>query len=286
MLSADLEGAAADQLGVRPSVVEAIALKTLFYLGEASVQELADRMHIGPYVVEGIFQRMRKDMLMQALGLTDGGHRVNLTSAGRTRAAELLSIDQYVGPVPVSLADYIERLKSQTVRDIVVHPPDVAEAFRDLVLDNAMLAQVGTAVTSGRAIFLYGPPGSGKTTIAEKMSELFRKEAVWIPYAVEIDGQMITVFDDHVHERVEGRRRAPRRHPLGAAGARASWSAASSRSTCSTSSSTRSRRSTRRRSRCGRTTAFSSSTTSAASASRRPTCSTAGSCRSIGASTI
>jgi MoxR-like ATPase len=204
MLSADLDGTAAEQLGVRRSVVEGLALKTLFYLGEATVQELAERMHIAPYIVEGIFQRLKKDMLMQATGLSDGGHRVNLTSAGRTRATELLSIDQYVGPTPVSLADYVERLKSQTVRDIVVHPPDVAEAFRDLVLDDGILSQIGTAIISGRAIFLYGPPGTGKTTIAEKMSEIFRKETVWIPYAVEIDGQMITVFDDHVHERVEG----------------------------------------------------------------------------------
>ena len=204
MLSADLEGTAAEGLGVRRSVVEGLALKTLYYLGDATIQELADHLHVAPFIVEGVFQRLRKDQLMQAIGLAAGGHRVNLTSAGRTRATELLGVDQYVGPTPVSFADYVERLKGQTVRDIVVHPADVAEAFRELVLDEATLAQLGTSVVSGRAIFLYGPPGSGKTTVAEKLSELFRKESIWVPYAVEVDGQIITVFDEHVHERVEG----------------------------------------------------------------------------------
>jgi predicted ATPase with chaperone activity len=204
MLSADLEGTAAEGLGVRRSVVENLTLKTLFYLGEATIQELAEQLRIAPYIVEGVFQRLRKDQLIQAVGLAAGGHRVTLTQGGRSRALELLGVDQYVGAVPVSLADYIERVKSQTVRDIAVTPPDVTEAFRELVLDDPTLAQLGTAVVSGRAIFLYGPPGTGKTTVAEKLSDIFRKESIWLPYAIEVDGQIITVYDPHVHERVEG----------------------------------------------------------------------------------
>jgi DNA-binding MarR family transcriptional regulator len=204
VLSADLEGTAAEGLGVRRSVVESLMLKTLFYLGEASVQELAEQLRIAPYIVEGIFQRLKKDQLIQAVGLTAGGHRLNLTEQGRNRSVQLLAIDQYVGSVPVGFGDYVERVKGQSVRDIVVTASDVAESFRDMVLDEGMLAQLGTSVTSGRAIFLYGPPGTGKTTVAEKLSDLFRKESIWVPYAVEVDGQIITVFDPHVHERIEG----------------------------------------------------------------------------------
>ena len=205
MLSADLEGTAIEGLGVRRSVTEGLALKSLFYLGEATIQELADGLCIAPFIVEGIFQRLKKDQLMQAVGLSPSGHhRVNLTGAGRARAAELLSVDQYVGAVPVSLAAYIERVKSQSIRDISVTPADVKDAFKEMVLDESMLAQLGTSVISGRAIFLYGPPGTGKTTVAEHLSEIFRKESVWIPHAIEVDGQIISVFDDHVHERVEG----------------------------------------------------------------------------------
>jgi len=204
VLSADLEGTAAEGLGVRRSVVENLALKSLFYLGEATIQELAEQLRIAPYIVEGVFQRLKKDQLMQATGLAAGGHRVNLTGAGGARASELLNVDQYVGAVPVSLADYIERVKAQSVRDIVVSPADVAESFREMVLDDATLAQLGTSVISGRAIFLYGPPGTGKTTVAERLSELFRKESIWVPYAIEVDGQIITVYDPHTHEKVEG----------------------------------------------------------------------------------
>ena len=205
MLSADLEGTAIEGLGVRRSVTEGLALKSLFYLGEATIQELADGLCIAPFIVEGIFQRLKKDQLMQAVGLSPSGHhRVNLTGAGRARAAELLSVDQYVGAVPVSLAAYIERVKSQSIRDISVTPADVKDAFKEMVLDESMLAQLGTSVISGRAIFLYGPPGTGKTTVAEHLSEIFRKESVWVPHAIEVDGQIISVFDDHVHERVEG----------------------------------------------------------------------------------
>ena len=135
MLSADLEGTAAEGLGIRRSVVENLAMKTLFYLGDASVQELAEQLRVAPYIVEGIFQRLRKDQLMQAIGLAAGGHRVNLTSQGRARALELLSTDQYVGPAPVSFASYVERVKSQSVRDIVITEADAVEAFRELVLE-------------------------------------------------------------------------------------------------------------------------------------------------------
>src|SRR5689334_23635369 len=83
VLSADFDGIAAEGLGVRRSVVENLTLKTLFYLGEASIQELGEHLRIAPYIVEGVFQRLRKDQLIQAVGLAQGGHRVTLTSAGR-----------------------------------------------------------------------------------------------------------------------------------------------------------------------------------------------------------
>ena len=174
MLTPDIDGTAAEGLGVRRSVVENLTLKTLFYLGESTIHELATQLHIASFIVEGMFQRLRKDQLMQAVGLAAGGHRVTLTSAGRARAIELLGVDQYVGPVPVALNDYIERVKSQSVREVVVSHAEVVEAFRDLVLDETTLAQLGTSVISGRAIFLYGPPGTGKTTVAEALSGLFR----------------------------------------------------------------------------------------------------------------
>jgi predicted ATPase with chaperone activity len=199
----DAEGTIVEGLGIRRSLVEAITLKSLYYLGEASVQELSQQMCVSRSVVEAVFQRLRKDQLAQATGMTVGMHRMALTQAGRTRAAELLAVDSYVGPVPVSLNDYVTRVRSQSVRDIEVNPAEMQFTFKDLVLEEGTLAQLGTAVVSGRAIFLYGPAGTGKTSVAEKLSDLFRKDTVYIPYAVEVDGQIISVFDSHVHERVD-----------------------------------------------------------------------------------
>jgi predicted ATPase with chaperone activity len=197
------EGTVVEGLGIRRSLVEGLTLKTLYHLGEASLHELASQLCINRSIVDGIFQRLRKELMVQAVGMSVGVHQVTLTASGRTRAAELLALDGYVGPAPVSLTDYVNRVNSQSVRELDVHPDDVTSAFDDLVLDHGTLAQLGTAMVSGRAIFLYGPPGTGKTTVAERLSELIRRESVWIPYAVEVDGQIITVFDSHVHETVE-----------------------------------------------------------------------------------
>ena len=199
----DAEGTIIEGLGIRRSLVEALTLKTLYYLGEASVQELSQQMCVSRSVIEAIFQRLRKDQLAQATGMTVGMHRMALTQSGRTRASELLGVDSYVGPVPVSLNDYVTRVRSQSVRDIEVNPAEMQFTFKDLVLEEGTLATLGTAVVSGRAIFLYGPAGTGKTSVAEKLSDLFRKDAIYIPYAVEVDGQIISVFDSHVHERID-----------------------------------------------------------------------------------
>ena len=86
------------------------------------------------------------------------------------------------------------------MKKVSVHAPDVARAFTDLVVDNHTLRQLGTALNSGSSLFLYGPPGTGKTTIAERLSRVLAEDEVWIPHAVEVDGQIITLYDSAVHK--------------------------------------------------------------------------------------
>lgn len=197
------DGTVVEGLGIRRSLLETLTLKTLYHLGEATLHELAGELRVSRSIADALFQRLRKELLVQAVGMSVGVHRVTLTSEGRARAADALGVDSYVGPAPVSLTDYVTRVGRQGVRDLEVRQEDVATTFADLVLDPGTLAQLGTAVVSGRAIFLYGPPGTGKTTVAERLSELVRRDTVLIPYAVEVDGQIITVFDSHVHEAVD-----------------------------------------------------------------------------------
>ena len=192
-----------EETGIRKNLLEDLALKIIYLVGEIPLNELARQMGLSYKVVEELFQRLRRDQLCLVTGMTGGTHRVTTSSSGKSRALELLAQNQYVGPAPVSLDDYTERIEAQSVRGIRVTPEDVVCAFEDWVLDSTTLDQLGVAATSGRGIFLYGPTGTGKTTIAETLTRLFNEDPVWVPYAVEVDGQIITVYDPALHQRLE-----------------------------------------------------------------------------------
>ena len=195
--------ATVEQTGIRRKFLEDLALKTVYLLGEVSLRELADHMQINLRIVEELFQRLRKDQLCQVTGMTGGVHRIVTTSEGKTRAIELLTHSQYVGAVPVSLDDYISRVAAQSVRHLDVDQTHLLRSFEHLVLPKETLTQLGTAVVSGKSIFLYGPSGTGKTTVAENLWRLFTTDEIFVPHAVEIDGQVITVYDPVVHRPIE-----------------------------------------------------------------------------------
>ena len=192
---------AIDELGVRKSFLEDLALKILYVSGSLSVLDLSEKMHVAFEVGNEFFVHMRSERFCQVTGMAGNIPHISITTEGRNRAAELLSHSQYAGPAPVTLESYVEQVKKQSVRDVDVRPANVERAFAHLVVDPERLRQFGTALNSGSAIFLYVPPGTGKTTFAETLSHVLSKDDVWIPYAVEVDNQVITVFDPSVHQR-------------------------------------------------------------------------------------
>lgn len=192
-----------DQFDIPGNLLEELALKLLFMAGQMSVLDLADRMAVCFPVANELFQRLRKEQLCDATGMLGNVYRIAISSAGRARALELLALNQYTGPAPVSLDSYIRQARAQSVHTFEVHPYDLRRAFADLVLDEKTLYQLGTAINSGSSIFLYGPTGTGKTTIAETLARAFAEQHVWIPYAVEVDGQIITVYDPVIHKKAE-----------------------------------------------------------------------------------
>lgn len=188
------------EVGVRESVLEDIALKSLYTTGPFSVLDLGEHMRLNFDVANELFSRLRGKLLCEVTGMTGNIPYIAITSQGRSRALELLSHSQYAGPAPVSLASYVQQVRKQSVSNVEVHPPQVERAFAHMVIEPKTLSQFGTALNSGSAIFLYGPPGVGKTAIAETLSRVLAEDAVWVPYAIEVDGQIITVYDPAIHK--------------------------------------------------------------------------------------
>ena len=189
------------QLDVRQSVLEDIALKTLYLCGSLSVLELAEKMCLGYEVVDALFCQLRNEQLCLVTGMTGHVHQIAITAQGRTRAVELLTHCHYAGAAPVAFDSYTEQTRKQSVKKVEVHSADVHRAFEHLVIDEETLSKFGTALNSGSSVFLWGPAGTGKTTMAETLSRVLAEDEVWIPYAIETDGQIITVFDPSIHKR-------------------------------------------------------------------------------------
>ncbi len=190
------------EVGVRRNLLEDLATKVLYLVGEMTLLDMAKRMCLSLAVVEEIFERLRKERICEVTGMFGSVHRITITSEGRKQALELLGLNHYSGPAPVSFSDYIDRVHAQTIREAEVRPHQLEKAFSHLVIAEETLNQLGTAVVSGRCIILYGPSGTGKTVIAETLPSIY-SDRVWIPYAVEVDGQIITVYDPQLHGRFE-----------------------------------------------------------------------------------
>ena len=189
-------------LGVRKTFLEELAIKILYLAGPSSLAQLADIIRLPHTVADELYRWNRKEQLCEVIGTDSVGFpHLAITTQGRSRALELLSLNQYAGPAPVSLQSYVQQARAQSVRHIVVHEPDLERVFADLVLDKKILTQIGTAVNSGGSIFLYGATGAGKTTVAETLGQLFAQDRVWIPFAVEVDGQIIVVYDPMIHRK-------------------------------------------------------------------------------------
>lgn len=188
-----------------------LGLKAIYFAGELSAQALADFLKL-PYsnVVEHVLGFLVKEELVAITGATGFGERGYthiLTKKGSAKVQEVLARSQYVGPAPVSLTAYNAVTRTQSVGQVTITKKEIREALRDLVINDNMFRRIGPAANSARSIFLYGPPGNGKTSIAEGIARLLDGH-IYIPYAVEVDGQIIQVFDalNHVPVKTDFKR--------------------------------------------------------------------------------
>jgi predicted ATPase with chaperone activity len=190
------------EIDVRQSVLEEIALKTLYLSGSISVLDLAEKMRLSYEVVDALFSQLRAELFCQVTGMSGHVHQISITTQGRARAIELLSHCHYASAAPVAFDSYVAQTRVQSARKLDIHAADMQRAFAHLVIDNETLRKFGTALNSGSSLFLWGPAGTGKTTMAETLCRVLANDEIWIPYAVEVDGQIITIYDPSIHKRV------------------------------------------------------------------------------------
>ncbi len=187
--------------GLNQNMLVDLMLKLTLLDGVTSLGKLASQMRVSMVIMDQLFKYFRREQLCEVKGMAGNDYELSLSAAGRKLAQDRYAINQYIGPAPVKLDDYCHAVKEQAAH----HPVSRAmlkEVFFDLVLPDSMLDQIGPAIISNTTLFLYGPTGNGKTSIAERLVRIY-KDYVYIPFAIEVEGQIINIFDSVVHQALE-----------------------------------------------------------------------------------
>jgi predicted ATPase with chaperone activity len=191
-----------DQTGLTLGFLSDLALKTLYLRGQMTLAEIASSLGLPiPNVTERIMEFLRNERCVEirgGQGLMSANYQFVIVDRGSEKAQEALGRSQYVGKAPVPLSLYIHAVQRQSIANLHVTQDDLVRAFAHMVIPRETLAQLGPAVNSGKSIFLFGPPGNGKTTIGEVLATLMKGDVV-LPYAVEVDQQVIKVYDQVYH---------------------------------------------------------------------------------------
>ncbi|MGH2604978.1 MAG: ATP-binding protein, partial [Anaerolineales bacterium] len=192
-----------EDTGLSSLWLQDLALKILYFRGYLTGFNVAEAVTL-PFagLVDQILEALKREKFVEVktqVGLGEGSYQYAITGAGIARAREALERSQYAGAAPVPLAVYNESIRRQSRGRPTVHPGDLAKALADLVLAEKTMGQIGPAINSGTSIFLYGPPGNGKTSIARSIGSLSLEEDMYIPYAIDIDGQVVKLYDSVNH---------------------------------------------------------------------------------------
>lgn len=190
-----------DDTGLPVLFLVELALKTFFQTGQLRLWDLKEHLKLPIAVIEPLVSFMRAEHLCEVQQRGAGEREVahGLTDLGRSRAQSALKTNQYVGPAPVPLSDYVAQIERQSVRDLHIGRDAVRQAFEGVVIADSLLDQIGPALNSERAIFIHGPSGSGKTFAAEHLFGVLGG-SVYIPYAIALDNEVIQVFDPLIHK--------------------------------------------------------------------------------------
>jgi hypothetical protein len=188
-------------LGVPESLVMDLVLRRLLIEGYSSLASLSRSLRLAVPIVDAVFKHMRSQQLVEIKGMTGNDYNFLLSAAGKQLAGERFQVSQYAAACPVSLKEYNAATKAQSAK-VEVDRRMLRQAFSDLVVSDRMLDQLGPAIISQNSIFVYGPTGNGKTSLAERMLRVYQ-DGILLPYAVEVDSQIISLYDPVVHTPLE-----------------------------------------------------------------------------------
>ncbi len=186
--------------GLNDSEVEALALKYLLARGDSSGREISEQIKLPFVPLDELLRELKNQQLVCHRGAAPmNDFQYQLTDLGRERARRYSEHCTYFGSAPVTLEDYIVGVRAQSLTNQHPSADDLHRAFEDLVLNKKMLDRLGPAINSGRGLFLFGPPGNGKTSIAERVTAAFGR-TIWIPRAIGVDGEIIRLYDPVNHK--------------------------------------------------------------------------------------
>jgi hypothetical protein len=193
-----------EELGIGAGLVHDLFLKHAYNTGNCTLGSIARSLRLSVGLVEPLFHKMKSQQLIEVRGMIGEDFAFVLSQAGKVAALERMQVSRYCGPAPVSLAQYEAAVRSQVART-GLNRERLARLYEDLTLDPDMLERLGPALVAQNSMFLYGPSGTGKSSLAERLLRIF-DDRVAVPWAVETDGNIISVFDPAVHRQAVAQR--------------------------------------------------------------------------------
>jgi predicted ATPase with chaperone activity len=193
-----------EETGLDLSMILDLVVKAIYFAGRPAARQVAAQIALPFPVIDEVLTFLKREQLAEVVGSAGMGEQLyqySLSNKGLEKAEEALARNQYIGPAPVPFEVYLQVLKLQSIRAMRVTPDSVDAALSHLVLDEAVCEALGPAVNSARSMLLYGGSGNGKSTITSAIGGMLPGE-VLIPYAVEINGTIVKVFDPRVHREI------------------------------------------------------------------------------------